>query len=106
MTRARRRDCVIVGAGPAGLAAATYLARYRRDVAVVDSGDSRAEKIPRSRNVPGFPDGISGVRLLERLRLQAGNSGIEVTPGCVEEIAGEDGDFRVRYGRACSTRPA
>ena len=55
MTRVRRHDCAIVGAGPAGLAAATYLARYRRDVAVVDSGDSRAAKIPRSRNVPGFP---------------------------------------------------
>ena len=99
MTRVRRHDCAIVGAGPAGLAAATYLARYRRDVAVVDSGDSRAEKIPRSRNVPGFPDGISGVRLLERLRLQAGKAGIVVTPGCVDTIEGEDGDFVVRHGR-------
>ena len=90
-------DVVIVGAGPAGLAAATYLARYRRDVAVVDSGDSRAAKIPRSRNVPGFPDGISGVRLLERLRLQAGKAGIVVTPGCVDH--GED----VAIGRPVRT---
>ena len=99
MTRARRHDCVIVGAGPAGLAAATYLARYRRDVAVVDGGDSRAARIPRSRNVPGFPHGISGVRLLERLRAQAENAGILVTPGCVEAIEGGVDDFAVRFGR-------
>lgn len=92
-------DCLIIGAGPAGLAAATYLARYRRDVVVVDSGDSRAAKIPRSRNIPGYPDGISGVRLLERLRLQAQNAGIVVTAGCITAIAGEEGAFEARHGR-------
>jgi thioredoxin reductase len=37
MTRRGVHDCLIVGAGPAGLAAATYLARYRRDVRVVEA---------------------------------------------------------------------
>lgn len=45
-------DCVIVGAGPAGLTAATYLARYRRRVLVIDAGESRARWIPVSHNVP------------------------------------------------------
>lgn len=36
------RECLIIGPGPAGLVAATYLARYRRDVCVIDGGDSRA----------------------------------------------------------------
>jgi thioredoxin reductase (NADPH) len=99
MTRARVHDCVIVGAGPAGLVAATYLARYRRDVAVVDSGDSRAEKIPRARNVPGFPTGISGLHLLQRLRAQAERAGIVVTAGCVDTIDGAEDDFSVRFGR-------
>ena len=99
MTRKAPVDCVIVGAGPAGLAAATYLARYRRDVVVIDSGDSRAEKIPRSRNVPGFPTGIGGVDLLRRLRAQAENAGIVVTPGCVDTIDGDVGDFGARVGR-------
>ena len=80
MTRARRHDCVIVGAGPAGLAAATYLARYRRDVAVVDGGDSRAARIPRSRNVPGFPHGISGVRA-RRVLLATGMTDHVPLPG-------------------------
>jgi thioredoxin reductase len=35
-------DCLIIGGGPAGLTAAVYLARYRRNVVVIDSGHSRA----------------------------------------------------------------
>ena len=62
-------DCVIVGAGPAGLAAALYLARFHRRIRVLDSGDARALRIPRSHNVPGFPDGIAGPELLARLRI-------------------------------------
>ncbi len=92
-------DCLIVGAGPAGLAAATYLARYRRDVKVVDSGDSRAEKIPRSRNIPGFPTGISGKDLLERLRAQARRAGIAISPGCVTSIEPEGDGFIARVDR-------
>jgi thioredoxin reductase (NADPH) len=96
----RVHDCLIVGAGPAGLVAAMYLARYRRDIVVVDAGDSRAAKIPRSRNVPGFPAGIGGVRLLERMRAQAQTAGVVVTPGTVTDLErGDDGGFVARFGR-------
>jgi thioredoxin reductase (NADPH) len=64
-------DCVVVGAGPGGLTAAVYLARYLRDVVVLDDGRSRALWIQRSHNCPGYPQGISGPELLERLRRQA-----------------------------------
>jgi thioredoxin reductase (NADPH) len=63
-------DCLIIGGGPAGLTAAIYLSRYRRCVALVDSGESRASLIPTSQNYPGFA-GIGGPELLERLRAQA-----------------------------------
>jgi thioredoxin reductase (NADPH) len=64
-------DCLIVGAGPAGLTAALYLARYRRNFVLADSGSSRASLIPCTHNYPGFPDGISGIDLLQRLTQQA-----------------------------------
>ena len=84
-------DCLIVGGGPAGLVAAMYLARFRRDVRVVDAGASRAELIPVSHNCPGFPDGISGRDLLARLREQAKRYGAVITEGRVDTIE-RDGD--------------
>lgn len=79
-------DCLIVGAGPAGLTAAIYLARFRRNVLVVDAGSSRARLIPRSHNYPGFPSGVSGADLLERLRAQAESFGVKVITGKVNAL--------------------
>lgn len=94
-------DCLIVGAGPAGLIAATYLARYRRKIRVVDSGGSRASLIPVSHNYPGFPDGINGKVLLARLREQAQNYEVEIVQARVERLErGEDGIFTAYYGGA------
>lgn len=64
-------DCLVVGGGPAGLTAAIYLARFHLDVRVVDAGNSRAAAIPMTRNHAGFPDGIAGADLLDRMRTQA-----------------------------------
>jgi thioredoxin reductase (NADPH) len=91
-------DCLVVGAGPAGLTAAIYLARYRRRIALYDSGSSRATYIPTTRNYPGFPDGISGDELLARLRAQAGRYGARVVDAMVEHLALEDGVFVARAG--------
>lgn len=46
-------DAVVVGGGPGGLAAATWLARYRRDVVVVDSGEYRAATVVSSHGYLG-----------------------------------------------------
>lgn len=83
-------DCLVVGAGPGGLTAAIYLARYLREVLVVDDGRSRALWIPRSHNCPGWPDGIPGPELLERLRRQAGRYGVSIVKGSVEALERRD----------------
>jgi len=93
-------DCLIVGGGPAGLAAAIYLARYRRRVVVVDGGQSRAGRIPISHNFPGFPDGITGVGLLTRLRAQLSRYGCQVTPGVVSSLERADAGFLAIVGSA------
>jgi thioredoxin reductase (NADPH) len=86
-------DCLVVGAGPAGLTAAIYLARFRRSLALVDGGHSRASLIPVSHNYAGFPDGVNGNELLARLREQAARYGVRVTHGVVDSLAVEDGVF-------------
>ena len=80
-------DCVVIGGGPAGLTAAIYLARYRRRVAIFDSGNSRAAKIPRTRNYPGFAHGITGPELLDALREQANTYGVAFFPNKVEKLS-------------------
>ncbi len=92
-------DTLIVGAGPAGLTAAVYLARFRRRVLVADTGASRALWIPKSRNLPGFAQGLHGETLLERLRRQVEAYGVEVRKQPVTALdARSDGGFHARVG--------
>ncbi|MFI7011972.1 NAD(P)/FAD-dependent oxidoreductase [Streptomyces sp. NPDC050145] len=56
-------DAAVVGGGPAGLSAAIYLARYRRDVAVFDTGHGRSTHHQVNHNYLGFPEGIATVDL-------------------------------------------
>ena len=85
-------DCLIIGGGPAGLLAAVYLGRYRRNVQLIDAGESRASKIPESHNYPGF-FGISGTELLLRLREQAEQYGAHLTSGRVTSLRRENEEF-------------
>lgn len=64
-------DCIVVGGGPGGLLSTLYLRRYHRSVLLVQAGEPRARWIPRIRNLVGHVEGLSGVELLERLRVQA-----------------------------------
>lgn len=84
-------DCLIIGGGPAGLTGAIYLARYRRRVLVVDSGQSRAAWIPKTHNYPGFEDGISGKALLGKLHEQAEDHGAAFQNAEVTSLK-KDGD--------------
>jgi thioredoxin reductase (NADPH) len=60
-------DVAVIGGGPAGLTAALYLARFHLSVFVADAGQSRAALIPITHNQPFWPDGISGVAMLDRM---------------------------------------
>src|SRR4051812_32046231 len=86
-------DCLIVGGGPAGLTAAIYIARFHLRPVVVDAGEGRASKIPCTHNHAGFPDGISGPHLLEKMRTQAIKYGADIISGRVLRLEGADGAF-------------
>jgi len=84
-------DVVVIGAGPAGLTAALYLARYRRSVLVLHDGKSRALRIPLTHNAPGFPEGVRGPDLIARMTRHAVQYGAtiqEAEVAAVEAVAG------------------
>jgi thioredoxin reductase (NADPH) len=87
-------DCLVIGAGPAGLTAAIYLARFHLSLRVVDDGASRAAWIPRTRNHAGYPGGVAGIELLRLMREQAAEFGTRVTDARVEGIE-RDGELFV-----------
>jgi thioredoxin reductase (NADPH) len=74
------RDIVIVGAGPAGLAAAVYGASEGLDVLVVESNSpgGQAGSSSRIENYLGFPTGISGQDLAGKAHAQAQKFGAQV----------------------------
>jgi thioredoxin reductase (NADPH) len=98
-------DCLIIGGGPAGLTGAIYLARFHLDIMVVDAGKSRASWIPCTRNVSGFPDGINGEELLQRMRDQACKYGAKIETEFVTKLERDEktGLFAATWGSGCAT---
>jgi thioredoxin reductase (NADPH) len=98
-------DCLVIGAGPAGLTAAIYLGRFKRRFIVVHDGRSRASWIPRTHNHPGFARGITGPDLLQRTRRHAERYGAHLVEAEVTAIERQPDGFRVTLdGRRQSTR--
>jgi thioredoxin reductase (NADPH) len=65
-------DVIIIGAGPAGLTAAVYCGRAAlRTLVLGNSYDSQVAKTDIVENYPGFPDGIKGMELIEKMAAQA-----------------------------------
>lgn len=91
-------DVAIIGGGPAGLTAATYLGRFLRSVVVLDAGASRARYIPESHNCPGFPQGVAGDELLRRMRDQAEGFGATIIRTRAEGLERSGQGFAVVAG--------
>jgi len=94
----RTLDLVVVGAGPAGLAAAAYGASEGLSTLLLDgvSTGGQAAASPRIENYLGFPDGISGEELTSRGLIQAQKFGVTVsTPNVVASLTPLDQVIRL-----------
>lgn len=92
-------DCLIVGAGPAGLTAGINLSRFYRTIRIIDAGSSRASLIPCTHNYPGYPEGIGGNELLDQMRTQLHVNGGSVESGTIQRLQRtEDGLFLAHTG--------
>src|SRR3954466_745662 len=90
-------DLVVVGAGPAGLAASVYSASEGLDVLTLDAlaAGGQAGTSSRIENYLGFPAGISGADLTRNALVQAQRFGARVTVPCRVRSLGLDGGDRI-----------
>ena len=102
-------DLLIVGSGPAGLAAAVYAASEGLSTTVVEAmaTGGQAGTSSRIENCLGFPAGISGAELTERAVLQADKFGarISVPAEATAAGAGDDGPLRGRRSPTAARSP-
>lgn len=87
------KSVVMVGAGPSALTAAIYTTREDIDTTLYEKGvvGGLAAITDKVDNYPGFPDGVEGMALADRLQRQAERFGAKIEYGNVSAIRHEDG---------------
>ncbi len=87
-------DLVIVGGGPAGLTTAIYAARENLETLIVEKSGlgGQAGVTERLDNYPGFPDGVGGAELADRIVRQAKRHGVEMLQAVSVKRISSDGD--------------
>jgi thioredoxin reductase (NADPH) len=90
-------DVIIVGAGPAGLTAAMYCSRGGKKTLILGNVYGSQQSMGGLyENYPGFPDGIQGIELSEKMLAQAQKFGAETQTELVEKIVPLRDSFRLK----------
>jgi thioredoxin reductase (NADPH) len=109
MTKNTQYRVVILGSGPAGLTAAVYASRAELGPLVVEGGGGGdPTDVPGGQlmltsevdNYPGFPEGVLGPELMDRMRQQAGRFGTELATGAVTAVSLGERPFRLTLENA------
>jgi thioredoxin reductase (NADPH) len=96
------RDLIIIGSGPAGYTAAIYAARANLSPLLIASSVEAGGELMNTtevENFPGFPEGVQGPELMDKLQQQAEKFGTEVVYDDVRELALDGPVKRVTLGR-------
>lgn len=91
------RRLVIIGSGIAGLTAAIYGARGNHEPLVIEGTEPGGQLTLTTEvdNYPGFPEGISGPELIQRMKDQAARFGADIRHGVVERLDDTERPFRL-----------
>jgi thioredoxin reductase (NADPH) len=91
-------EVLIIGAGPAGIAAAIQLKRYNIEPLLLEKEEigGLLRNAHLVENYPGFPKGISGIALVELFQKQLKNAGVGVSFETVLELDYRDGAFYIK----------
>ena len=94
-------DVIIIGGGPAGLTAAIYTSRARLKTLLLESYNIPGQAVVTSdiENYPGFPEGINGFTLIDKLKKQAGKFGTEFKVADVESVKKGDKASTLRVAK-------